>query len=423
MRYLKLKNRKMKKYSLILVISLLVGSVLAQGIDEQRMDKDLKVAQTVLNSLVNDNRSMQWSGNSNDKQAQYIADYGVILSLPKSNLFYYETPSGPRVPGISNAIAKSFEVIEDISIDLSEEEIDDEMRAEMEKERAERRKELALRQAELEKRAALALERAQIKIYQMDSMREQKVLDQTENVIDFLLDYGHLISQLKDSDKILVMEKGRDVMFYTNAGRVDRMKSNSLSIEAQVKDLKAFQAGKIDRAEAKSRIVVNEKKEVKPLAKDLALFQTIIKRLYQQDLSDTYYLSSDMPYEQIEGLGVIFYLNMVSSFRSGSALWNVPTANKTELSQQERDQLIKEMYPKFESDLIKNILDYGKTISSLANKEQLIFKVSITKCADCQIPESLELQISGKVLKDLNSNQINLAQATKMVKVNKGELQ
>lgn len=414
----------MKRYSLIIALCLLSGSILAQTIDNQKMEKDLKVAQTVLNSLVNENKSMHWSSDSRDKQTQYIEGYGVILSLPKNNVFGFAfAPEMPPMPDISEAIAKSFEVIEDIQIDIDGEEIDAEARAEMEKERAERRKELAERQAELEKRAAVAMERAQFKIQQMDSMREKKVVENTENVIDFLLDYGHLISQLKDSDKILVMEKGQDIRFFRDAGRVEQLKINRLSVEANVKDLRAFQEGKINREEAKSRIVVNEKKEVKPLEKDITLFQTILKRLYARDLSETYYLNGGMPHEQIDGLGIIFYMDMVSSIRSGGEGWNVPTQDKENISQEERDELIKSLYPKFEEELKNNIIEYGKNVKSLADNEQIIFKVGITKCEGCEIPETLELQVKGKTLNELRSGKLNDSQAIKQIMVVKGNLQ
>jgi hypothetical protein len=415
----------MKKYSLIIALCLFVGTTLAQEIDNQKMEKDLQVAQTVLNSLVKDNRSIHMGNHSRDKQTQYIEGYGVILSLPRNNVFGFAfTPEMPPMPDISSAIAKSFEVIEDIQIDIEDgEELEAEAQAELEKERAERRKELALRQAELEKRAAVAMGRAQFKIQQMDSMREEKVAENTDNVIDFLLDYGHLISQLKDSDKILVMEKGQDVRFYRDAGRVERLKTNRLSVEANVKDIRAFQAGKIDRKEAKSRITVNTEKEEKPLAKDLTLFQTIIKRLYARDLSDTYYINGDMPSEQIDGLGVIFYMDMVSSIKSGSDGWDVPTQEKKNLSQEERDKLIKSLYPKFEEDLKSNIIEYAQNVSSLSDGEQLIFKVSVTKCEGCAIPETLELQLKSKTLKDLKSGKINENQAKKDMKLIKGKLQ
>lgn len=415
----------MKKYSLIIGLCLLASSVLAQGIDSQKMEKDLKVAQTVLNSLIKDNQSAHWSNDNRDKNTQYIEGYGVILSLPKRyNVFGLRiAPEMPPMPDISNAIARSFEVIEDIQIDIEDEELDAEARAELEKERAERREELALRQAELEKRAAVAMERAQVKIQQMDSMREEKMAENTENVIDFLLDYGHLISQLNDSDKILILEKGQDMRFYRDAGGVEQIKTNRLSVEAKVKDLRAFQAGKIDREEAKSRIIVNKEKEEKPLAKDLTLFQTIIKRLYARDLSDTYYINGGMPSEQIEGLGVIFYMDMVSSVKSGSEGWNVPTQAKENLSQAERDELIKSLYPKFEEDLKNNIVEYAQNVNSLKDGEQLIFKVSVTKCEDCDIPETLELQLKSKTLKDLKAGKINENQAKKELKLIKGEMQ
>jgi len=169
--------------------------------------------------------------------------------------------------------------------------------------------------------------------------------------------------------------------------------------------------------------VVNEKKEVKPLEKDITLFQTILKRLYARDLSDTYYLNGGMPHEQIDGLGIIFYMDMVSSVRGRNDGWNVPTQDKENISQEERDELIKSLYPKFEEQLKNNIIEYGKNVKSLADNEQLIFKVSITKCEGCKIPETLELHIKGKTLNELNSGKLNESQAVKNIKVVKGDLQ
>ncbi|HET8858506.1 hypothetical protein [Marivirga sp.] len=413
----------MKKYRLLIALSLFVGTISAQGVDNERMNKDLKVAQTVLNSLVNENNAMHWNY-EREQQTQYIEDYGVILTLPKSNVFAFNFgPTAPPMPDISAAIAKGFGVIEEIQLDEYEEELDEEDKTEIVEIREVRRQELVERQAELEKRAAIAIARAQSKIQDMDSMREQNSVKRTENVIDFLLDYGHLISQLNPSDKILVMEKGHDIRYFRDAGRVERLKTNRLSVEANVKDILAFQEGKIDREEAKSRIVVNTEKEEIPLQKDLTLLNTILKRLYAQDLSETYYLNGGMPTEQIEGLGVIFYMDMVSSIRNGNESWNIPTQNKENLNQAERDDLIKNIYPKFEEELKKNIIEYGKNVSSLAENEQLIFKVGITKCEGCKIPETLELQIKSKTLKDLKSGKLTDKEALNEIKVVKGNLQ
>jgi hypothetical protein len=129
-----------------------------------------------------------------------------------------------------------------------------------------------------------------------------------------------------------------------------------------------------------------------------------------------------MPHEQIDGLGVIFYMNMVSSVQENSG-WNVPTAGKQNLSQEERDELIKSLYPKFEEELKDNIIEYGKNVKSLADSEQLIFKLGITKCKGCEIPDTIELQLKGKTINELRAGKLNQAQALKEVKVLKGEMQ
>jgi hypothetical protein len=219
------------------------------------------------------------------------------------------------------------------------------------------------------------------------------------------------------------MAKGEGIRFYRDVGIVKKVKASRLSVEANVSDLRAFQAGKIDREKAKSRIVVTKEKEDMPLAKDLALLQTILERLYASDLSDTYYLNGGIEYEQIEGLGLIFYMNMVSSVRSGNDGWNIPTQDKENLSQGDRDELIKDMYPNFEEELKENIAEYSQNVKSLGESEQLIFKVNITKCEGCNIPENIEYRIKAKTLIDLKSGKLNTKEAEKQMQLLTGDLQ
>ncbi|MBK6265222.1 hypothetical protein JKA74_09240 [Marivirga sp. S37H4] len=414
----------MKKYIIIIGLLFTANILLAQQVDQQKMEKDLKVAQTVLKSLVNENQRSHWNNHTNGDEAQYIEGFGVILNLPANNMVFYEfSPELPPMPDFSEAIVKGMEAVERLELIIEEEEEEEIDNQEREAERQERRKELQERQQELEQRAHTIAKRARAKVMNTDSIREVRQEQKIESIKSFLLDYGHLISQVKDEEKILVMEKGNHHRFYYNSQGVDARKRGKLSAEITMKDIKAYQSGKIDRKEAESRITINLGNEDSPLAKDLALLQSILQRLYQSDLSETYYVQSPIFHEQIEGMGVIFYMDMVSSIQAGKDLWRVPTQQKESLNQQQRDDLVKKLYPQFEAELKANILEYGKNITSLKDNEQLIFKVAITKCTDCGIPENLELQINGKVLKELKSGKLDEKQALQQLKITQGEMQ
>ncbi len=410
----------MKKYSLIIALCLLASSILAQEIDEQKMKKDLKVAQVVLKGLVAENQRPYWS--SKNAEAQYIEGFGVILNIPANN-FEFNFPEPPPIPDFSEAILKGMEAIEKLEIIIEEdtEEIKDNDR---EAEREERKKELQLRQKELEQRAQTIAMRANENFSNTDSIREVKQQQKINDIKIFMLDYGHLMSQLREDEKILVMEKSNHHRFYYSPQSNEARMREKLSVEASMRDIKAFQSGEISRKEAENRIIINKGKEKKELPKDILLFQNILERIYQPDLSETYFIKSNLFHEQIDGLGTIFYMDMISSIENNLwGLWRESTPERGSLNQQQVYDLTRKKYPEFEASLLSNILEYGKNISSLLDEEQLIFKVATPKCNDCEIPETIEIKVNGKILKELKSGKLNEKQAVKNMKVVKGDLQ
>ncbi len=117
---------------------------------------------------------------------------------------------------------------------------------------------------------------------------------------------------------------------------------------------------------------------------------------------------------------MIYYMNMFSASRNFNGLYNMPTLGLTDLNQDERDKKAAELYPAFEKELKENIIEYGRTIKSLKDDENLIFNVKVTRCYNCKIPESLEVSIKGSVLKDYNSGKLDKNAALGKVSVKKG---
>jgi hypothetical protein len=81
------------------------------------------------------------------------------------------------------------------------------------------------------------------------------------------------------------------------------------------------------------------------------------------------------------------------------------------------------LYPVFELELKDNILEYGRTVKSLDDDEELVFRVNMTKCTGCDIPSSLELSIKASVLKEFNAGKIDRKAATAKFAAKKGQNQ
>ena len=150
------------------------------------------------------------------------------------------------------------------------------------------------------------------------------------------------------------------------------------------------------------------------------MLSSIFTRLYRPDLSKTYFVDGNVYYERLRDFGTIFYMQVVSSVEQGLNRFTIPTLELQNLTQEERDKKITELYPAFEKDIKENILEYGRTVKSLEDNERLIFNISLTKCTGCGIPSTLELAIPASALKDFGTGKIDKNAAMKQFTVKKG---
>jgi hypothetical protein len=152
------------------------------------------------------------------------------------------------------------------------------------------------------------------------------------------------------------------------------------------------------------------------------LFSSILSRLYQQDLSKTYFVDrgGSLNYERLKDFGVIYYMQMRSSNQTSADLHAIPTLRLNNLDQKTRDAKVKELYPAFEKEVKEYVLDYGRTLKSLKDDESLILNVKLTKCEACGIPASFELNVKQSVLKEYNSGTLTKDAALAKISIKKG---
>ena len=77
------------------------------------------------------------------------------------------------------------------------------------------------------------------------------------------------------------------------------------------------------------------------------------------------------------------------------------------------------MYPEFERTFKENLLDYGRTVKSLKEDEKIIFNVELTECKGCEMPEAIEVTVSGKTLKSYDSGDLSRNKAIEQIVVKK----
>ncbi|MEO9870535.1 hypothetical protein [Ekhidna sp.] len=367
----------------ILVIACSITTSFGQSIDEERMERDLKVAENILSTLASDNNRVRLFDNV---ESNFIPDYGVIFSIPSPS-HIYSVGEARSVVRSSRSVGVNTYVISESSEDDEEEEVSGKAK------KTEKQKKLD----EVNKESS-------------EKMKEQMVL--------FLADYADLIGQLQPSHRIVIQSRGRNDKLYIFNGRRISQSQSALSAQILKSDLMAYKQGKMNRDQLIDKIsfTTNEEGSV---SKDLELFSTIFSRLYESDLSNTYYMSGrSLGYTKLDGLGVTFNMRVYSS-SSNDGLHVINATGETGLSREERDEKVEAMYPEFEKTFKENLLDYGRTIRSLKSDEMLIFKVKLTECIGCDMPEEIEVTVKGKTLQDYDKGSLSRDKAVEQVSVKK----
>lgn len=375
--------------------------------DDKRMEQDIEVAENILGTLIR-----QQMGRRNffplEVSGSYTAGYGVTFRLPQAGGFNFLMMSPATEDFGQGTITYRFNDIENerdqqaLARDLANEE----------KQRQEKRV-----------RNTVRVNTPRGEKMDKDSLSSSADKIFLEAAKSFLADYGDVLSQLKPEEKIMVTNRSEgfeDGFGWRMAGFPGRESRRSLvSAEAKREDISQLKQGKISRDQFLSRLKIMDTETSDKLDPDLEVLSSMFSRLYREDLSKTYFTQGEVSYERLKDFGAIYYMRVYSSNEEGVGSWSLPTVNMRDVSQAERDKAVKELYPVFESGLKENVVEYGRTLRSLKDEEQLVFNVRLTKCAGCGIPASVEVSVKYAVLKDYGSGKITKEAALAKVNVKK----
>lgn len=337
-------------------------------INTEKMDKDLRVASKVLETLTHgeDSRWMMFGGDN--VEGNYIDGYGVIFSVSGRSSFYFS--SGTRGytysrQGVGVVVAPK---------------ADDKDKAK-------------------------------------DKQKGEEI-DFEAIIIEFLADYSQLIGQLKPTDKIVVSTRKSEYVFVMtdNNESINATGASGMSAELLKKDHNDYISGKISHDQLVAKIKVTKKDAESSRSKDLDMFGSMLSTIYNESYTDTYFMSWKPEYERIKGVGAIYTFKVYSSYEESGG-FRMPGIDKNDLTKEARNENVVKLYPLFVSGMKENIIQYGRTIKSLENDEILLLKVTLTKCDGCSIPKKIQFSVKYSVLAEFNTGKTNLKDATAKVKV------
>lgn len=382
---------------------LMASPAWAQKIDEARMERDIEVAENILKTLVRQQFDQQRMFFGFNVEGSYQEGFGVTFRFPAD----FTTPIAFNMSGMGGDVVWVDEMPRGYTYSVTTRE---------DREAQQKAKE------ELE-RVRLKAKTARETEINPDSIRQvynEKLISAAK---DFLVDYGDLISQLSPTEKIVITNRGDQPRIWVNQFFTSPKRSH-LSVEITKGDITAHKQGKLTRDQTLKKINVVNTESVDAVEPDLELLSSIFNRLYRSDLSNTFFTDEGIYYERLKDFGAVYYMRVYSSNQlPNSRLFNMPTAQLSEVDQEARDKKVKELYPAFEKDIKENIVEYGRTVKSLGDNESLIFNVKLTKCEGCGIPSSLELSVKGNVLKDYASGKVTKEAAIGKISVKKGQAQ
>lgn len=233
----------------------------------------------------------------------------------------------------------------------------------------------------------------------------------------FLSDYADLIGQLQDDEQVMLVAKGGP-QAYGQIHFITPDEGGKYSGSVRRRSIADFKTGRISRDVFENRINFVESKGAEKKAADLELFSSIFQRLYKTDLTTTFYTSTPIGYEKLKNFGVIYKMRLHTSTPLGRDSYKIASQKYSQLSREERDQKVKELYPRFLRELKQNIIDYGKTIKSLEADESILFQIRLSECGSCDLPEEINVIIKNQTLMDLATGKINEDQAIAQIRVN-----
>jgi type II secretory pathway pseudopilin PulG len=413
-----MKKRK-SGWVVVALMAAFVAPGFAQKFDYARMERDIKVAENILKTMIKQQYEQQRMFFPLEIKGSYQQGFGVTFRIPAD----YTTPIPLGFPGDWNeVILLDGQAPESFAFSMSSpnQSRDTDERVRAAQGRAQAAQERAQVAQERSSRAQATVVRNQANIDSLRNVNNEKIILSAK---DFMVDYGDLLSQLPSSERIVITNQGEQPrawvnQFFTSAKRTH------LSVEIVKADIVAHKQGKLSRDQAMAKISVVKSETSNTVEPDLELLSSIFNRLYRSDIATTFFTDEGIYYERLKDFGAVYYMKVYSSNQNRSAeLFSMPTAKVNDVDQATRDKKVKEMYPTFEKELKENILEYGRTVKSLGSTEALVFNVKVTKCTGCGIPSSLELSVKGNVLKDYASGKITRDAALSKMEVRKGQNQ
>lgn len=374
-----------------------VQSVNAQKVNEERMNRDIKVAEKILGELFRSSRGAENNSNiifysvqnTSSIRGTYVPGYGVLFRVPQ--LFFTNISDGVvyvNSDGKKSVMSGRVKVLNidqyksgDVVYWLDKQAV-------------------SLAPVVINGRPR---KRKEVKGISIDSVLNGRKKKAIGLIKTFLSDYSSLLSQLSDNDKIVVTYDKVLNMNRVFRTHPEKSKDNSFMVLVRYGDVKNSRGKNLDSKIKVSSLEMGQKERI-----HFNVFKKILDEVFERRNTDgkSFYRSGRSTYTYLKGFGVMYDIrlrkprknrrsyNYVINGRRGSSTIVIDdggkvTRTESKLSDKERREkrekekleyrkVVKEAYEKLEKDMKKHMVDYGRTLRSLKPDEMLMFNVRLS---------------------------------------------
>ena len=396
----------MKKVSITLLF-MLTGFLATYGqSDESRMDRDINVCEDILRSLMRQEFQQGYRfGGYTGTEAEYIENEGVIFRVRPDNMLW----DGRGIYGVSSNLKDATITIQRAIGDA----VDDEQI----REKAEARRD---------------------KMNEEQQEKMEGILDRYQQVAtNFLADYAHLLSQLKDNEEVIVQIKlnrmggflvsttgcedcPAAVAYAPQDGSDESM--DQINVSVPMAEINKYHQEKISLDAFEEEIHVERVTRNTARDANMEIFASALDKLFDQRMSKTYFISSpSVSYERLSNLGAIFNVKVYSSNINGQDSYSMPTQGTDDMTKEERNAKVKSLYPEFIDAMKDALVDYGRIINSLEEDDAVVIRIRMTECEGCGLPEKVELSVKMSDLKGYDMQKLTREAVKGKIKVKESD--
>ncbi len=255
---------------------------------------------------------------------------------------------------------------------------------------------------------------------------------------EFLLNYGSILSDLKDSEQIMLNVKYGLTGNIESKGSMDvnlaryaigTKGTKRISSSIQFKDLKDLLSGKLSFEAAKGKITTKVIDDDTKESSDTKIMAGILDDLFRSTFDGVYRKTSNTSWTYFEGFGLMYNIglsynsggnNARVAFYSGQRVDVVKADTEEKKKDEEELNKIEESFDDLIEMAKESLITYGRTLRSVKSDEVIILNLNFnTFFSKSTLPKSVRISVNKSQIDQFSKGSISIDQLKKDIDVKK----